>query len=223
MARSGIGVVFIDFQPTFAHTKIQTSCDGLITAILPREPQTRPKQFWDVEILQQIIIFQHFIGGMQVHQMQFVGGVNQLLLGTFRHNKIAILVGMTHFMPAHCFDISCIKRCIFIEPFTVKLSVIFHVASLKRKCGRFWERLRLGKFGIIGLNHPAENVSVVESVVQKIALFGNAHQQFTRPLLTAWQTRVNHILLHNTNPIFQHIGNNRYVPCVLKLSPFLPN
>ena len=202
MARSGIGVVLINFQPVLAHTKIQTSCDGLITAILPREPQAWPKQFRNVEILQQIIIFQHFIGGVQVHQMQFISRMNQLLLSTFRHRKIAILVGMTHFVPAHCFDISRIKRSIFIEPFAVKLSVIFHVTSLKSKFSRFWKRLRLSKFAIIGLNHPAENVSVVESIVQKIALFRNAHRQFARPLLTAWQTRVNHILLHNTHPIF---------------------
>ena len=155
--------------------------------------------------------------------MQFVGGVNQLLLRTFRYRKIAVLVGMTHFVPAHRFDISSIKRGIFVEPFGIKLSLIFHVVSLKDKCSWFWERLRFGKFGVVGLNHPAENLGVVERVVQKIALFGNGHRQFTRPLLAAWQTGVNHILLHNAHPIFQHIGNNRHVPRVLELAPFLPN
>ena len=155
--------------------------------------------------------------------MQFVGGVNQILLCTFRHCKIAILVGMAHFVPAHRFDISGIKMDIFVEPFGIKLSVIFDVASLNSKCGWFWERLRFGKFGVVGLNHPAENLGVLEGIMQKIALFGNGHRQFTRPLLTAWQTGVNHILLHNAHPIFQHIGNNCHVPRVLELAPFLPN
>lgn len=62
----------------------------MMTAALPREAQTRPENFRNIEQRQQVVILHHLIGGVQIHQVQLVGGFDQLLFGTFADGEILI-------------------------------------------------------------------------------------------------------------------------------------
>ena len=96
MTGGGVGVVFVDLQATFVHTEIHTTGNHMVTATLPGETQTWPEDFWDVEQRQQVVIFQHLVGCVKIHQVQFVGGFNQLLLCALGNGVVMIRILIDH-------------------------------------------------------------------------------------------------------------------------------
>lgn len=92
MARCGIGVVLIHLQSAFIHTEIHTPRNHVMPTTLPGKAQARPKGFRDVEQRQQVIVFQHLVGRVQIHQMQFVGGFDQFLFGTLGNSEVLMRI-----------------------------------------------------------------------------------------------------------------------------------
>ncbi len=64
----------------------------MMATALPREAQTRSENFRNIEQRQQAVILHHLVGGVQVHQMQLIGGFDKLLLGAFGDGEILVRV-----------------------------------------------------------------------------------------------------------------------------------
>ena len=92
MAGRGIGVVLIHLEPALIHTEIHAAGNHMMATALPREAQTRPENFRNIEQRQQAVILHHLVGGVQVHQMQLIGGFDKLLLGAFGDGEILVRV-----------------------------------------------------------------------------------------------------------------------------------
>ena len=193
----------------------------MVAATLPGETQTRPENFGNVEQRQQVIIFQHLVCGVQIHQMQLVGRFDQLLLGTLCNCEILVRILIDHVTVRH--HIGFLQRILFVQPLTVELPLIFEScrANLQRIIGDL--RLRQAVFGIVGLDHPAQNGGVVKGVFQGIAAIFHHHLQLTRPLLPGRKRGVNDVLLGNANFVIQQLSDNRDVSGVFKLTAFLPD
>lgn len=75
MTGGGVGVVLVNLQATLIHAEIHTTSDHMVTATLPRDANVL-EDFRDVEQRQQVVIFQHLVGCVKIHQVQLVGGFN---------------------------------------------------------------------------------------------------------------------------------------------------
>ncbi len=135
MTRCGIGVVLIHLQSTFIHTEIHTPRNHMMPTTLPGKAQARPEDFRDIKQRQQVVVFQHLVGRMQIHQVQLVGGFNQLLLGALGNGEVLMGVLINH-MPIRQ-HVGFLQRILLIQPFTVKLPVIFQsrAANFQRVIG----------------------------------------------------------------------------------------
>ena len=135
MARCGIGVVLIHLQSTFIHTEIHTPRNHMMPTTLPGKAQARPEDFRDIKQRQQVVVFQHLIGRMQIHQVQLVGGFNQLLLGALGNGEVLMRVLINHMAVRQ--HVGFLQRILLIQPFTVKLPVIFQsrAANFQRVIG----------------------------------------------------------------------------------------
>ena len=96
MTGGGVGVVLVNLQATLIHAEIHTTSDHMVTATLPGETQTWPEDFRDVEQRQQVVIFQHLVGCVKIHQVQLVGGFNQLLLCALGNGVVMIRILIDH-------------------------------------------------------------------------------------------------------------------------------
>ncbi len=123
MTGCGIGVVLIHLQSAFIHTEIHTPGDHMMPTTLPGKTKARPEDFRDVEQRQQVVVFQHFVGRVQIHQVQFVGGFNQLLLRTLGNGEVLMRILINDVAVRQ--HVRFLQRILFIQPFTVKLPVIF--------------------------------------------------------------------------------------------------
>ena len=99
----------------------------MVTATLPGETQTWPEDFRNVEQRQQVVIFQHLVGCVKIHQVQLVGGFNQLLLGALGNGVVMIRILIDHLTVG--LHIGVLQRIFFIQPFTVKLAFVFQTRS----------------------------------------------------------------------------------------------
>ena len=153
MTRGGVGVVFIDLQPALIHTEIHAAGNHMMTASLPRQAQARPENFRDIKQRQQIVIFHHLIGGVQVHQMQLVGRFDQLLLGAFGNGEV--LIGILIDEVTVGGHVGFLQRIFLVQPVTAELTFIRQSRALNRHRFTRQHRLRQAVLGIGGLNHPA--------------------------------------------------------------------
>ena len=221
MTGGGIGVVFVDFQATFIHAEIHTTSDHMVTATLPGETQTWPEDFRNVKQRQQVVIFQHLVGGVKIHQVQLVGGFNQLLLGTLGNGVVMIRILIDHLTVG--LHIGVLQRIFFIQPFTVKLAFVFQTrpADFQQFACNF--RLWQAVFGIFRLDHPAQNSGVIEGVFQGIAAVFDHHLQLACPLLPLRQRGMNHVLFRNTDFVAMQLGNDGDMASVFKFTAFIPD
>ncbi len=153
MAGSGISIVLVHLQPALVHAKIHAPGDHMMTAALPREAQTRPENFRNIEQRQQVVILHHLIGGVQIHQVQLVGGFDQLLFGTFADGEILIGI-LVDEMTVGC-HVGFLQRVFLVQPFTAKLAVVWQPRAFDGHRLARQHRLRQAVFGIGGLDHPA--------------------------------------------------------------------
>ncbi|MDO3407121.1 hypothetical protein QWI28_22475 [Citrobacter freundii] len=153
--------------------------------------------------------------------MQLVSGFDQLLFGTFGNGEVLMRILINH-MPIRQ-HVGFLQRILFIQPFTVKLPVIFQsrAANFQRVTGDL--RLRQAVTGILGLDHPAKDGGVVKGIPQGVATVFNHHLQFTGPLLSGRQRRMEHVLFGNTDFVFQQLGDDRHMAGVFKFAAFLPD
>ena len=221
MTGGRIGVVFVDFQATFIHAEIHTTSDHMMTATLPGETQTWPEDFRNVKQRQQVVIFQHLVGGVKIHQVQLVGGFNQLLLGALGNGVVMIRILIDHLTVG--LYIGVLQRIFFIQPFTVKLAFVFQTrpADFQQFACNF--RLWQAVFGIFRLDHPAQNSGVIEGVFQGIAAVFDHHLQLACPLLPLRQRGMNHVLFRNTDFVAMQLGNDGDMASVFKFTAFIPD
>ncbi|MNS59312.1 hypothetical protein D3C86_1772280 [compost metagenome] len=153
--------------------------------------------------------------------MQLVGGFDQLLLGAFGDREILAGIFVDHMTVGA--NVSLLKRIVFVEPFAVKLSFVGQTrpADFQLFAANF--RLRQAVFGIVGLDHPAQNRGICEGVMQGVAALFDRQTQLARPLLADRQRRVDHVLLGNTHFIAHQLGDNRHVASLMKLTALLPD
>ena len=221
MAGGGVGVVLVDLDAALIHAEIHTTGDHMVTTPLPGEAQARPEDFRDVEKRQQAVVFQHLVRRVQVHQVQLVGGFDQLLLGAFGNGEVLAGIFVDHVAVGA--DIRLLQRVIFVEPLAVELTFVFQPRAADFQQFAVDFRLRNAVFRIVGLDHPAENLRVAEGVVNGITPVLHAQAQLARPLLPERQRGVNHVLLRNTHPIVQKLGDHRHVAGLVKLAALLPD
>ena len=107
----------------------------MMPTTLPGKAQARPEDFRDIKQRQQVVVFQHLIGRMQIHQVQLVGGFNQLLLGALGNGEVLMRVLINHMAVRQ--HVGFLQRILLIQPFTVKLPVIFQsrAANFQRVIG----------------------------------------------------------------------------------------
>ena len=193
----------------------------MVATPLPGEAQARPEDFRDVEKRQQAVVFQHLVRRVQVHQVQFVGGLDQLLLGAFGNGEVLAGIFVDHMAVGA--DICLLQRVIFVKPFSVELTFVFQPRAADFQ--QFAVDFRLGNavFRVVGLDHPAEDLRVVEGVMDGITPVLHAQTQLARPLLPERQRGVNHVLLRNTHPIVEKLGDHRHVAGLVKLTALLPD
>ena len=125
----------------------------MMTAALPREAQTRPENFRNIEQRQQVVILHHLIGGVQIHQVQLVGGFNQLLFGAFADSEILIRILIDKMAVGR--HVGFLQRIFLVQPFAAELAVVRQPRALDRHRLTRQHRLRQAVFGIGGLDHPA--------------------------------------------------------------------
>ena len=221
MAGRGVGVVLVDLNAALIHAEIHTTGDHMVATPLPGEAQARPEDFRDVEKRQQAVVFQHLVRRVQVHQMQFVSGLDQLLLGAFGNGEVLAGIFVDHMAVGA--DIRLLQRVIFVKPFSVELTLVFQPRAADFQ--QFAVDFRLGNavFRVVGLDHPAENLRVIEGVMDRVTPVLHAQTQLARPLLPERQRGVNHVLLRNSNLIVEKLGDHRDVASLVKLAALLPD
>ena len=90
---------------------------------------------------------------MQIHQVQLVGGFDQLLFGTFADGEILIGI-LVDEMTVGC-HVGFLQRVFLVQPFTAKLAVVWQPRAFDGHRLARQHRLRQAVFGIGGLDHPA--------------------------------------------------------------------
>ena len=221
MAGSRIRVVFVNFQPALIQTKIHPSGDHVVAATLPRQTQTRPEDFRNIEQRQQVIVLHHLVSGMKIHQMQLVGSLDQLLLGGVGDGKILRRIAVNYV--AVGLHIGALQRVLLIEPFPLKQRFIFQPRAANGQRFAANIRLRQAVLGLVGLDHPAEDCGVVKGITKGIAAVFDHQRQFAGPLLAGRQRGVNHILLGDPDPILVKLSNHCHMSGSAKLAAFLPD
>ena len=120
-------------------------------------------------------------------------------------------------------DIRLLQRVIFVEPLPVELTRVFQPRAADFQQFAVDFRLRNAVFRVVGLDHPAENLSVAEGVMEGVTLVLDAQTQLTRPLLPERQRSVNDVLLRYAHLIVQKLGDHRHVAGFVKLAALLPD
>ena len=221
MAGRGVGVVLIYLQPALIHTEIHTTGNHMMASALPREAQARPENFRNIEQRQQAVILHYLVGGVQVHQMQLVGGLDKLLLGAFGDGEILVRVFIDDV--AVGFHVGFLQRIFLVEPVAAVLAFIRQPRAFDGHRLTRQHRLRQAVLGIGGLNHPAEDFGIGKGVFNRVDAVFHFQRQLSGPLLALRQRRVNHVLLGNPDLIAYQLRNHRHVASVLKLAAFLPD
>ncbi len=158
---------------------------------------------------------------MKVHQVQFVGGFDQLLLGAFGNGEV--LAGIVVDNVAVGANVRLLQGVVFIEPFPVELAVVLQPRAADFQQFTVDLRLRNTVFRLLRLDHPAEDLGIVERVMKRIATVLHAQTQLARPLLPHRQRGVNNVLLGNAYSVIQQLGNDGDVAGLMKLTALLPD
>ena len=181
MTGRGVGVVLIHLEPALIHTEIHTTGNHMMASALPREAQARPENFRNIEQRQQAIVLHHLVGSVQVHQMQLVGGFDELLLGAFGNSEILVRVFIDDV--AVGFDIGFLQGIFLVEPVAAKLAFVRQPRAFNRHRLTRQHWLRQAVFGIGGLDHPAEDFGIGKGVFNRVEAIFHFQRQLAGPLL----------------------------------------
>ena len=119
--------------------------------------------------MQQAVVFEDAVGGVQVHQVHFVGGADEFVLGAFREGVVAVGIAAGQLLSAHRGDKGAFERVGLIQPRLRELAMLRQAGTADGEQFRRRHGLRQAVCGVGGLYHPAEDVRVGEGVVQGVA------------------------------------------------------
>ena len=159
---------------------------------------------------------------MQIHQMDFVGGLHQRIFSRFRNREIVVRIGI-QIVAVIGFNIGFFHRIGLIQPFSGEIRFFTQPGSVECHQRRVHRRLCPRIFIIDCLDHPAENMGIRKRIRQRVVTVFDMHRQLTGPLLTARQFMVDDILLHNPDFIRADLRDHRHMTGALKFAPFLPD